>query len=242
MIPIVCRADWGAAPWQGKTYTVPTRERTEILIHYNGPATAVQTGMSVPRTVDRIHREKGWAGVGYNFLVDMAGTVYEGRGWDLQGAHCPGHNRSGYGLYVAVGGTQVPTAAALRSVRALCDAASSRTGRNLARTWHGACYPTDCPGQHLTAWMQAGMPVASDSSAAHPSREETPMALSDSDIRRIADILLSTDARYQVHDDPDGDGTTELVSLTDAMSRTLMLLREINRRLAAMMAQATAVE
>jgi N-acetylmuramoyl-L-alanine amidase len=35
--------------------------------------------------------------IGYHFLVGENGKVYEGRGWDRQGAHSPGWNNDAYG-------------------------------------------------------------------------------------------------------------------------------------------------
>lgn len=35
---------------------------------------------------------RNWDDIGYNFLVGGDGNVYEGRGWDKQGAHTKGFN------------------------------------------------------------------------------------------------------------------------------------------------------
>lgn len=35
---------------------------------------------------------KNWDDIGYNFLVGGDGEVYEGRGWDKQGAHTKGES------------------------------------------------------------------------------------------------------------------------------------------------------
>lgn len=154
---IVTREQWGARPWTSEPATVPWAKRTEVLIHYHGGPPPVSRGAEVARDVDDIHHANGWSGVGYNWLVDQDGAVYEGRGWDLAGAHCPGHNTSGIGVYVAVGGDQKPTDAALAAARDLYDEACRRAGRALRQTWHGANYPTECPGPALIAWVKAGM-------------------------------------------------------------------------------------
>lgn len=39
----------------------------------------------------------GWADIGYSFLVGEDGNVYEGRGWNLAGAHCVGYNSKSIG-------------------------------------------------------------------------------------------------------------------------------------------------
>lgn len=158
MVDIISRAQWGARPWQkGAPYLVGDEERTEFFVHYHGAAVRVQTGSSVPRTVEAIHLANGWSGVGYNFMVDMDGVAYEGRGWGRVGAHSPRHNRQGWGCYVAVGADQKPTEAALQTVRALYDEGCERTGRDLAKKGHRDARATACPGDVLYPWVVAGM-------------------------------------------------------------------------------------
>ena len=156
----VSRAKWGARAWSGPVHEVAMSSRTETLIHYHGGVPPIDRGAQVARDVDAIHHANGWAGVGYNWLIDQAGVIFEGRGWGLVGAHCPGHNRTGIGIYVAVGGTLVPSTAALRSARVVRDEACRLAGHDLAMSWHGEHYATDCPGDALRTWVQKGMRVA----------------------------------------------------------------------------------
>lgn len=155
---IISRDRWGAHEWAGPVYSVPLSVRTEVLVHYHGGPPHDASGVAMAVEIEAIHLDKGWAGVGYNFMVGQDGVIYEGRGWSLVGAHCPGHNRTGIGIYVAVGGDQKPTAEALHAVRELYDEACRRTGRQLRKSWHGANYATECPGSRLIAWVRAGMP------------------------------------------------------------------------------------
>ncbi|MEU2111511.1 N-acetylmuramoyl-L-alanine amidase [Streptomyces sp. NPDC019507] len=158
-LSIVSRKAWGAKPWDGDPADVSLSKRTEFFVHYHGGVPAHSTGVAVPREVEKIHLGNKWAGVGYNFMVDQDGSIYEGRGWGLQGAHCPDHNVSGFGVYVAIGGDQKPTDKALASVRALYDEACRKTGRALAKRGHKDGFATACPGKHLYAWVKDGMPV-----------------------------------------------------------------------------------
>ncbi|MFE9254026.1 peptidoglycan-binding protein [Streptomyces sp. NPDC006879] len=160
-VTIVSRSEWGAQPWDGTPDTVSLSERTEFFAHWHGGPPPYSEGVRVPREIEKIHIGQGWAGVGYSFVVDQAGTIYEGRGWSLQGAHCPGHNRSGFGIQVSIGTGQKPSAKALAAVRALYDEACRRTGRILAKKGHKDGYATACPGPDLYAWVHAGM-VAGD--------------------------------------------------------------------------------
>lgn len=163
------REKWGATDWKGKTHAVAMSERSEFFVHYHGGPPKHSTGVNVPRTVEDIHLANGWAGVGYNFLVDQNGKAFEGRGWDIVGAHCPNHNRSGIGVYVAVGGDQTPSPEALATVRELYDEACERAGRALAKKGHRDGKSTHCPGDKLYGWVRDGMPVLDTHPAAAPA-------------------------------------------------------------------------
>ncbi|MFE9924256.1 peptidoglycan-binding protein [Streptomyces sp. NPDC005774] len=161
-VSIVSRSAWGARPWNGTPASVSLSSRTEFFIHWYGGIPAHSSGTALPRDVERLHiNGNGWAGVGYNFIIGQDGTIYEGRGWGLQGAHCPGFNISGFGVLIAVGkGGEKASDKALAAARALYDEACRRTGRTLAKKGHSDGLATECPGPDLLAWVRAGMPAA----------------------------------------------------------------------------------
>ncbi|MFE1270611.1 peptidoglycan-binding protein [Streptomyces sp. NPDC058758] len=165
---IISRDTWGARPWQGTPDTVSPAQRTEFYIHYDGAHPITRTGYAIVRAIEAVHIGQGWSGIGYNFVVDQAGNVYEGRGWNLQGAHCPGHNISAIGVQIAIGGDQEPSAAALSACRALYEEANRRFGRTLAKHGHRDGFATACPGMKLYAWVQAGMPAGAYKPAPNP--------------------------------------------------------------------------
>lgn len=236
MVDVVSRASWGAQPWRPKVemYSVPVTSRTEFFTHYHGGPPAHDRGTTMAREIEAIHLANGWAGVGYSWMVGQDGIAYEGRGWDLVGAHCPGHNRSGLAAYVAVGGDQVPTVAALHTVRALYDEACHRAGKQLAQTWHGAHYATECPGERLIAWVRAGMqnPTHPD----QPTENPMPTDLTPAAVQAVADVMTGDKpadqggAYYRVHD-IDEHGQPVLRVPTAAQSEQLRLLRSIDAKL-----------
>lgn len=66
-----------------------------IIIH----CTATPRGRAVTvADVDQWHRERGWDGIGYHFLIGLNGEVWEGRPLDRIGAHCQGHNSHSIGI------------------------------------------------------------------------------------------------------------------------------------------------
>jgi hypothetical protein len=152
-VDIISREEWGARAPRSRS-TVSWGDRTEFIVHYSeGPTT-----QSV-RSIQNFHMDtRGWSDIGYNFLVDVQGRIYEGRGWLTVGAHAPGHNASGIGVCM-IGRDGDATSAATRSIRALYDEAGRRAGRNLAKLGHRDVYATSCPGDQLYAWVRAGMPA-----------------------------------------------------------------------------------
>ncbi|MEI7031236.1 N-acetylmuramoyl-L-alanine amidase [Streptomyces pratensis] len=152
-LQIVSRSSWGARPPR-ETVVVPASERTGFVVHYSaGPPS------QTVRQIQNYHMDSnGWADIGYNFLVDTGGRIYEGRGWGNEGAHTSGYNRS----HVAVcfiGRDGDATEAARVAVRSLYEKAGSVLGRTLDSTYHSALGSTSCPGNDLRSWVRAGMPV-----------------------------------------------------------------------------------
>ncbi|MCA0324024.1 MAG: N-acetylmuramoyl-L-alanine amidase [Proteobacteria bacterium] len=77
------------------------RPRTDYLVVH---ASATRPSQDIgARTIDRWHRGRGWACIGYHFVIRRDGTVEEGRGQDLIGAHVYGHNATSLGICLAGG-------------------------------------------------------------------------------------------------------------------------------------------
>lgn len=76
------------------------RKINRIIIH----CTATPEGRDhTAKEIDRWHREKGWASIGYHFVIRLDGTVENGRPVEKVGAHVKGHNSDSIGV-VYVGG------------------------------------------------------------------------------------------------------------------------------------------
>lgn len=71
------------------------REITEIIIH----CTATPEGRDY--SVDEIrrwHTQRGFADVGYHFIIHLDGSIEPGRPLTQPGAHCTGHNAQSIGV------------------------------------------------------------------------------------------------------------------------------------------------
>lgn len=71
------------------------RNITEIIVH----CSATREGMDFHASdIDMWHKQKGWKGIGYHYVIDLDGTVETGRPLTQTGAHCTGHNRHSIGI------------------------------------------------------------------------------------------------------------------------------------------------
>ena len=66
-----------------------------IVVH----CSAVRPGQrSSAEDIDNWHKDKGWKGIGYHYVVRRDGTVELGRPLEEVGAHCYHHNRYSIGI------------------------------------------------------------------------------------------------------------------------------------------------
>jgi N-acetylmuramoyl-L-alanine amidase len=77
------------------------RTRTDyIVVHCSATSPNWDGGRD---EIDRWHRERGWKGIGYHFVIRRNGTLEVGRAVDDFGAHVQGHNINSVGICM-VGG------------------------------------------------------------------------------------------------------------------------------------------
>jgi N-acetyl-anhydromuramyl-L-alanine amidase AmpD len=63
-----------------------------IIIH----CSATKTGQNFKaKDIDRMHRERNFTMIGYHYVIDLDGTIEEGRPLNMEGAHCNTKGTSG---------------------------------------------------------------------------------------------------------------------------------------------------
>lgn len=66
-----------------------------IVIH----CSATRDGMDVHASdIDKWHKERGFACIGYNYVITLNGTIEKGRPLTMDGAHCKGYNDHSIGI------------------------------------------------------------------------------------------------------------------------------------------------
>lgn len=108
------------------------------------------------QTIRKSHLNQQWADIGYHYVIDPQGRIWEGRPIRFQGAHVKNNNEGNLGIMVMGNfDDEMPTGAALASLDAfIADRMRAyRVPMNRVFT-HQEINPTACPGRNLQAYMR----------------------------------------------------------------------------------------
>ncbi|MCA8962387.1 MAG: N-acetylmuramoyl-L-alanine amidase [Planctomycetes bacterium] len=164
-IAVHSRREWGARPMRRNADAMGKVQA--ITIHHTGEAGSpdVEDVGEVREYLRRqqryAQRQRGWADIGYHFLIDPHGEVWEGRPLRFQGAHAgnPRLNKGNIGIAV-IGNFQrsKPTTAQLatleRLLLQLCRTHHVQLDRvytHSERRVSGGLADTVCPGRYLAS-------------------------------------------------------------------------------------------
>lgn len=80
---IITRAEWGAPEPNSSERWAPEYQRLDrVIVHHTAAATTGDSAAAV-RAVWHFHaNSRGWGDIGYNYLVDQSGNLFEGRYYD----------------------------------------------------------------------------------------------------------------------------------------------------------------
>ncbi|MGW0969092.1 peptidoglycan recognition protein family protein [Streptomyces sp. NPDC002516] len=124
---IITRRGWGANESLRERGFLYTKTVKAAFVHHtaSGNKYSCSQAPSVIRSIYRYHVvSSGWRDIGYNFLVDKCGNIYEGRAGGVakavMGAHTRGFNTNSMGIAVIGSfGSTKPTDAALKAISRL---------------------------------------------------------------------------------------------------------------------------
>uniref|UniRef100_A0A8C6QXE6 Peptidoglycan recognition protein 1 n=2 Tax=Nannospalax galili TaxID=1026970 RepID=A0A8C6QXE6_NANGA len=157
--PMVPRSEWKAKASKCST-GLQQPIRYVVISHTAGstcdtPASCQQQA----RNVQHYHMNTlDWCDVGYNFLIGEDGLVYEGRGWNIKGAHTgPTWNPISIGItFMGNYMDRVPPQRALRAALSLleCGVAQGFLRSNYEIKGHRDVQQTLSPGDQLYEIIQ----------------------------------------------------------------------------------------
>ncbi|XP_051852570.1 peptidoglycan recognition protein 3 [Antechinus flavipes] len=121
---IISRSSWGSQ----ETYCpkLPGPAKYVIIIHTAGsPCNVTEECKIMVQNIQSYHIDKmKFCDIGYNFLIGEDGRVYEGVGWDTEGAHTYGYNDIGLGIaFIGLFTETSPNEAALNVAQNLIQCA-----------------------------------------------------------------------------------------------------------------------
>ncbi len=135
---------------------------THLIVHHSAGTNSASDWAAIVRAIWDFHvNGNGWDDIGYNYLVDPNGVLYEGRGNDTRGAHFCGTNTNTMGVCVLGDFTNIePSSDAIQSLERLlawkiCDINADpftssfhpSSGLNLMHiSGHRDGCSTSCPG------------------------------------------------------------------------------------------------
>lgn len=152
---VIARSRWTRSGPVGSRVN-PMGRIDRITLHHEGwtPVHFTDARATADRleTVRGIHvDQRGWGDLGYHFVIDRAGRVWEGRDVRFQGAHVKNHNEHNLGVMV-LGNfeRQRPSSAQLQAIVRVVRGLSQRYRIPSHRVYtHQELNPTACPGRSL---------------------------------------------------------------------------------------------
>jgi N-acetyl-anhydromuramyl-L-alanine amidase AmpD len=130
------------------------RTKTDmIVIHHTGENDIDASAQDI----NRWHQGKGWAGIGYHYVIRKDGTIEQGRPHWVVGAHAYGENWHTIGIHVSGDFmTGEPTDAQIQSLAMLLANLCTDYGLPIDGdhiVGHRDLMATSCPGTNLYSMM-----------------------------------------------------------------------------------------
>jgi hypothetical protein len=163
---VVARVQWGALPPRTTELTRHRGAYSWITVHHSalpgGDGSLTQSIEAVKR-IQRDHvTNRGYGDIGYHYLIDPVGRVFEGRSLDWQGAHSgtasSGRNNNPKNVGICLLGdfeASRPTPAAIASLdRMVAEIRGHYKLPASAVKPHSYWKDTLCPGRNMSPWLR----------------------------------------------------------------------------------------
>jgi hypothetical protein len=213
-VTVRSRVDWGCPDGEGSRWTPAFTPITHAVVHHTAGSNSLTNWEAEVRNIWQFHTiSNGWGDIGYNFLIDPNGVVYEGRagGDGALGAHFSCRNTNTVGVSLMGTFTNVaPTDAALRSLKLVLAEIVRRhhinptdvvlhvpsgltvptiIGHRDGNTSPLTCTRTECPGEILYAMLPS---IRADLACEPVSIDVAPASVS---VPAATEVTLSVTAR-----------------------------------------------
>lgn len=135
------------------------RQISTLIVHCSATPVAQDIGAA---EIDAIHRQKGWARIGYHYVIRRNGAVEKGRPDSMIGAHAVGFNNNSIGICLIGGvdkqgrGQANYTAAQMATLGRLLASLLNRYPGAAIMGHRDTGAKKDCPSFNITRWLETG--------------------------------------------------------------------------------------
>ncbi|XP_055607784.1 peptidoglycan-recognition protein LB-like isoform X1 [Uranotaenia lowii] len=159
-VPYVQRDGWDAKPPKDvQKFSGPI---PYVIIHHSyipAACTSERDCIQAMQLMQQMHQlDRGWNDIGYSFAVGGDGRVYEGRGFNVIGAHAPRYNDRSIGIcLIGDWRYELPSPKMLEATKDLIQYGlhNKLISANYTLIGHRQTRPTECPGDRLYQEIQS---------------------------------------------------------------------------------------
>jgi hypothetical protein len=180
-LTVIRRSDWRSA--KPKAWLLREADGFDrVTVHHQGGQICRECAVNaVMADIDAVfagHFTRRYGDIGYHFVIDYAGRVWEGRSLAYEGAHVENQNRGNIGvLLLGNYEAQAPSDAAVQALAALVHALRGQCGIKRHRVYgHRDLGASVCPGKQLYPYvgeLREGDLVPDDSGPAGAGKTTT---------------------------------------------------------------------
>ncbi|KAM7348542.1 peptidoglycan recognition protein-like [Cochliomyia hominivorax] len=152
--PIIPRSFWSLRKPKEEYHNIEEPVRLVIISHTATTSSTSQAkNIQLIRDIQAFHADThNWDDIGYNFLIGCDGTIYQGRGWGVEGAHTFGYNNRSIGItFIGCFINKKPPQEALNACKNLLERGinEGHLTENYKLLGHRQCSETESPGTKL---------------------------------------------------------------------------------------------
>ena len=123
-------------------FEAPRRRVDRVFIHCTA-SDVKDGGINLLKLIDGWHKERGWDGIGYHYLIDKEGAVLVGRSLEKSPAAQRGHNKGT--IAIAVHGLDSFSVTSREKLHSLCKQINEAYHGRVSFHGHREVAPKSCP-------------------------------------------------------------------------------------------------